>query len=66
MLTFLERNGKLSRCLLEQEIEQLMKELYDDHGHFSSQYLLRKCVGCFFWPTRRARIEQYCRSCFEC
>jgi len=61
-----ERDGTLAKCLLEEEVKGILEELHDLHGHFSSQYLFRKCNGKWFWPTRRHDIEFHCRSCFQC
>jgi len=65
-LIYRERDGRHSRCLLESKVQQLLQELHDDYSHFSTLYLLRKCLSHFFWPSRRATIKHYCRSCFEC
>lgn len=58
------RSGRMSCCLLPQEIGAALASLQDAHGHFAEDLVIKKVIGQFFWPTRRLDIYKYCRSFF--
>jgi len=65
-LVFVERNGKESFCVLAPEVESILYQTHDCHGHFAAKVLLRTIVGLYYWPTRAKDVNVYCATCSSC
>lgn len=66
ILAYRERNGKLSRCIHESQVPDVLQLVHDMHGHFANDITFRRTIGRFFWPTRHKDVQEYCRTCLPC
>jgi len=65
-VVFVERDGKEAFCVRVVEVESILYQLHDCHGHFAAGVLLRTVIGRYYWPTRRKDIIVYCATCPSC
>jgi hypothetical protein len=65
-LVFVEKNGKEAFCVRAPEVEAILYQLHDCHGHFAAGVLLRTVIGRYYWPTRVKDIYLYCATCPSC
>ena len=65
-LAFIERSGKLSRCLHETEVVDALRVVHNLHGHWSNDITFQRCIGKFYWPSRAKDVNYYCRTCPQC
>ena len=65
-VAYIERSGKWSRCLHEDQVPQALRLVHNVHGHFSDGITLHRCIGKFFWPTRNKDVVYFCRTCPQC
>lgn len=63
---FVERNGKESFCARAVEVESILYQSHDCHGHFAAGVLLRTLVGRYYWPTRAKDVNMYYVTCPSC
>lgn len=61
-----ERDGSLAKCILEEEVEEVIRGLHDSHGHFAGGLTVGRAIGNYYWPTRERDIWEYCGSCDTC
>ena len=65
-LVWKERDGQLALCVLEEEVERVLADLHDGHGHFAAGVTGGRAHGRFFWPTRQRDIGRWVASCEPC
>ena len=65
-VVFVERDGKEAFCVKAVEVESILYQLHDCHGHFAAGVLMRTVIGRYYWPTRRKDITVYCATCPSC
>jgi len=65
-LFYMERNGKLARCIEEEEVKQELQRHHDCHGHFAGKMLLSRLIGKVHWPTRATDAHYYAQTCHAC
>ncbi|KAI9775776.1 MAG: hypothetical protein M1839_000904 [Geoglossum umbratile] len=53
-LIYEERNGSVSRCILQLEVKQVLKHLHDGCRHFADAITVNHAVGQFYWPKSKA------------
>lgn len=61
-----ESDGQLAACVLEDEVERVLMNLHDGHGHLAAGITGGRAHGRFFWPTRQKDIGQWVSSCEPC
>jgi transposase InsO family protein len=65
-LAWKERDGQLAFCVLEEEVERVLWELHEGHGHFAAGLTAGRAHGRYFWPTRQRDIGRWVASCEPC
>ena len=65
-LLWKEKDGQLALCVLEEDVERVLADLHDGHGHFAAGLTGGRAHGRFFWPTRQRDIGLWVRSCEPC
>ena len=65
-LYYVERGGKVARCVVEEKVEGILQSHHDEHGHFAGRMLMLYLVGKAYWPTGGCDSHQFARSCWEC
>jgi hypothetical protein len=65
-LFYMERNGKLARCIEEDEVKQELQRHHDCHRHFAGKMLLSRLIGKVYWPTRAKDTFYYAQMCHAC
>jgi hypothetical protein len=65
-MAYKERNGTLSKCILQSEVKRYLEILHDVYGHFVERITRSRAIGVAWWPTRNEDIFKYCRSCAAC
>lgn len=65
-LVWKERDGQLALCVLEEEVERVLEDLHDGHGHFAAGVTGGRSHGRYFWPTRPRDIGRWVVSCEPC
>ena len=66
VLAYVEKGGKISRCLLSAEVPFALHGLHNLHGHFSYDITLQRCINVYYWPSRAKDVALYCKSCPNC
>ena len=61
-----EVDGQLALCVLEEEVERVLRDLHDGHGHFAAGITAGRAQGKYFWPTRQKDIGRWIASCEPC
>ena len=61
-----EGDGQLAMCVLEGEVEKLLRDLHDGHGHFAAGVTAGHAHGQYFRPTRQKDIGRWVASCKPC
>lgn len=65
-LAWQERDGQLAYCVLEDEVERVLTELHEGHGHFAAGITAGRAHGRYFWPSRQRDIGRWVASCEPC
>ena len=65
-LRYLEREGKLSYCVLKSEVQTVLDWAHDGHGHFATSITIRNLHGRYWWPSRYSDIVRRCHECYIC
>jgi len=65
-LFYREKNGELASCVLESDIEKILVNLHEGHGHFASSITLARAHGKVYWPSRGNGIARWVASCEAC
>lgn len=65
-LIYREVTGELAKCIQKEDVERIMKQYHDCHGHFAKDMTLRMLRGKYFWPTRCKDVALYVSSCDAC
>ena len=65
-LFYRERNGELASCVLEEDIEKVLTNLHEGHGHFAIGITLGRAYGRVYWPSRANDIGRWVSSCDSC
>jgi hypothetical protein len=65
-LFFMERGGKVARCIDEDRVSLELFNHHDCHGHFAGKMLLSRLFSKFYWPSRAKDAHYYAQSCREC
>lgn len=61
-----ESSGELAECIREGQVEAVLRQLHDCHGHFASGVMSRNVIGRFYWPARFKDIARWCNTCDAC
>ena len=61
-----EVDGQLALCVLEEEVERVLRDLHVGHGHFAAGITAGRAHGKYFWPTRQKDIGWWIASCEPC
>ena len=61
-----EVDGQLVLCVLEEEVERVLRDVHDGHGHFAAGITAGHAHGKYFWPTRQRDIGRWVASCEAC
>ena len=61
-----EVDGQLALCVLEEEVERVLRDLHDGQGHFAAGITAGHADGKYFWPTRQRDIGRWVASCGPC
>lgn len=61
-----ERDGCLAKCVLPHEVDGVLMDLHDCHGHFAGGLTVGRAIGRYYWPLREKDIWRYCLSCDTC
>ena len=51
-LFYRERDGSLAGCVVEEEVELVLRNAHDARGHFVQGITFGRIYGRFYWPTR--------------
>ena len=65
-LFYKEIGGKLSLCVLEEDVIGILTRYHDCHSHFAGPLLVRFLVGKAYWPTQGQDAYYFARSCESC
>jgi len=65
-LFFREKNGELATCILENEVQEVLNQLHEGHGHFAAKITLGRAHGKVYWPSRAVDIGRWVASCEPC
>ena len=65
-LFYREKNGELASCVLESDVEKVLTDLHEGHGHFASSITLARAHGKVYWPSRANDIARWVASCEAC
>ena len=57
-----ETDGQLAVCVLEDEVERVLRNLHDGHGHFAVGLTAGHTHGRYFWPSRQRDIGRWIAS----
>ena len=52
--------------MLEEEVEKVLRDRHDGHGHFAVGITAGRAHGQYYWPTRQRDIGQWVASCEPC
>ena len=61
-----EVDGQLAFCMLEEELERVLRDLHDGHGHFMAGITAGRAHGKSCWPMRQKDIGRWIASCEPC
>ena len=65
-LLYVEKGGETAKCLLPEEVYDILAWAHNEHGHFSIVITLHKLKGQWYWPLRVSDVEAFCRTCHTC
>lgn len=65
-LFYRERDGRLAMCIVEEEIEKVLTEAHDVHGHFTHGITAGRLHSNNYWPSQNADIARWTASCKSC
>lgn len=65
-LFYKERDGRLTLCILSDDVTGTLERYHDCHGHFAGRLLAEYLVGRAYWPTRVKDLQYYARTCEKC
>jgi hypothetical protein len=61
ILLYRENNGQTTVCLVDNEVEPILRIMHNDHGHFSDAITLDRFIGQAYWPYR-VRDDKWLRG----
>lgn len=61
-----EIDGAVARCLMDEEVGQILKWAHMECGHYSAGTTLHLLKGKFWWPTRNEDVQKFCQECPDC
>jgi hypothetical protein len=65
-LHFLEADEAWAECVIPDKRDEILSWAHDGHGHFASLITQRRLRGMYWWPTRTADCDDFCKSCPVC
>lgn len=65
-LFYRERDGSLAGCVVEEEVELILRNAHDAHGHFAQGITSGRIYGNFYWPTRNHDVARWIATCESC
>ena len=65
-LFYVEKDGRMAACITEEEVDKVLAEVHDAHGHFAHGITAGRLHGNFYWPTRNADVARWTASCRSC
>ena len=65
-LSFRERDGSLSGCIVEEEVAEVLRYTQVAHGHFAQGIISSSLFGHFYWPTRNDDVVRWIATCESC
>ena len=65
-LFYVEKDGRMATCVLEDQIDGVLAEMHDAHGHFAHGITAGRLHGNYYWPTRNADVARWVASCASC
>ena len=65
-LFYTEKDGRLSLCILPNDVTPTLEAYHDCHGHFAGRLLIKFLLGKVYWPTRAKDCNYYARTCPDC
>jgi hypothetical protein len=65
-LVYREKKGDFAECIQRRQLQPVLVELHDVHGHYASRITLGRALGRYYWPTRFSDINFYCNTCPQC
>ena len=60
---YVERGGKIARCVDEDEVLGILQKRHDHHGNFGGKMLLAQLIGKFYWPTQAKDTAYFVQTC---
>ena len=52
--------------MLEENVQKVLQDLHEGHGHFAARITLGRAHGKVYWPSRARDIGQWVASCESC
>ena len=65
-LFYTEKDGRLSLCILPDDVMPTLGAYHDCHGHFAGRLLIKFLFGKVFWLTGAKDCHYYARTCADC
>ena len=65
-LFYTEKDGRLSLCILPDDVMPTLKAYHNCHGHFAGRLLIQFLLGKVYWPTRAQDCHYYARTFPDC
>jgi transposase InsO family protein len=68
-LFFVERGGKYAKCIVRDEVNEILRTYHDCHGHFAGKLLVARLINHVYWPTRykdAVYYDYFTRHVFAC
>ena len=65
-LFYRERDGSLAGCVVEEEVDEVLRSAHDAHGHFMHGITSGRLFGRYYWPTRNADVARWIATCDSC
>ena len=65
-LFYMEKDGRLSLCILPDDVTPTLEAYHDCHGHFAGRLLIKFVLGKVYWPTRSKDCHYYASTCPDC
>ena len=65
-LFYTENDGRLSLCILTEDVILTLEAYHDCHGHFAGRLLIQFLLDKVYWPSRVKDCHYYTRTCEDC
>lgn len=65
-LRYVETDDSLAVCTPPEGRAAILRWVHDGHGHYADKITLRELRGRYWWPTRCADVQAWCRRCHVC